>query len=175
MRLLLTEGEHKNSIRFRFLTDRRWIAGRIVTVHGRLVDVLNSEGVDVLRAEDVEVLSNGDCSAVGTRIGPAVVNVATVVLAVPVEDAEGAPGRKDPMVWVKKRPAPARLGIGPYEIAGQAYVAEGGVVPHLFSIVRDRFIPMTDATLTRLDDPTFEARLDVVLVNRTLIDYVTAM
>lgn len=174
MSLLLTEGEHKNTIRFRFLTGHRWIAGRIVTVHGRLVDVLNSEGMDVLRAEDVEVLSNGQSPADRTRIGPAVINVASVVLAVPVEDADGPPSRKDPMVWVKKRPAAARLGIGPYEIGGQAYVAEGGLVPDLFSIVRDRFIPMTDATLTRLDDPMFESKLEVVLVNRTLIDYVTA-
>ncbi len=171
----LPQEAQKNTIRFRFLTDHRWITGRITAVHSRLVDVLNTEGIRVLSAEEVEVQSSRQDVAAGGQIGLAEINVANIMLAVPVEDADGPPGRRDPMVWVKKRPAWARVGIGPYEIGGQAYVAEGGVVPDLFSIARDRFIPMTDATLKRIDDPAFEIRLDVVLVNRALIDYVMAV
>lgn len=167
-------GAQKSSISFRFATQNRWISGRIETVHKRLVDVLNSEGTDIMSVDQVEVRDRRDGATCLTRADSAEISIAKVLIAVPSEDEPKAAPWRDPMVWVKKKPEWARVGIGPYELTGQVHVAELGQVPGFFSVVRDKFIPMTQVTVKNLGDPTFAERFEILLVNRQYVDYAMA-
>lgn len=167
-------GTEKNWINFRYATQHRWISGRVKTVHRRLVDVLNSEGTDIMAVEQVEVRDRRDGATCLTQADVAEISIGKALIAVPAEDEAKPAARPDPMVWVKKKPEWVRVGIGPYELVGQVHLAELGQVIGFFSVVRDKFIPMTQVTVRNLNDPTFVERFEVLLVNRIYVDYAMA-
>ena len=157
-------------IRFRFRTEHRWISGSITTPQRRLVDVLNGEGSGGIVSGE-QVSAQGWLDASGPASYPsASLNTAAVLYAVPVEDGEGP--KPDPYAWVKKRPERVRVGIGPFEIVGDAYLVEQSSLRDVLVLAKPRFIVVGRAVVRRIDDPSFVEEHQVLLVNRERLDFV---
>ncbi|MDA8218196.1 MAG: hypothetical protein M0Z94_11330 [Dehalococcoidales bacterium] len=162
-----------NAIRFRLITSNRWIVGQTATIHRRLIDLLNSENTESLAAQDVGILQQGlPPQPVDEGADWASVNTSAVILAIPQEETINPTVPRDPHMWVKKQPARAKVGVGPYELTGNVHVPDGCELDRGFLEVRVKFIAMTTVSIRRVDDPTFLEEQSVVIVNKAHIDYV---
>jgi len=161
----------KNIIKFKFGTEYRWITGHVSTMHRRLIDILNTEHTDAIVAEGVSSYSLAE-AATGEVVDYANITTASILFAVPVEEVRDAPRPKDPFVWVKKRPERVRVGTGPFNIEGNVYLAEEYKLKDLLLSVRDQFIAVAQAVVTRADAPEFREEHGVVFVNRSGMDFI---
>jgi hypothetical protein len=151
-------------IRFRCYTDYRSITGTVRTNANRLVDHLNQDDlIGLLIVEDLEVdhFDNAYYGSTVARSG--IVGLADLIVAIPIED--NGPPPHNPQAWVKKKPCPVRLGVGPYELVGDVYVGEGSTVTEALATSRQRFLVVTSATILRTASPGQPVSHDIVLVN----------
>ena len=161
----------KVRLRFRLATEDHWISGVISTVHSRLVDVLNSDFGVILLAEEASVRSWLSAHSDAEGVNFVQINALEILIGIPIEEDRRSSSPRDPLVWVKKRPERVRIGIGPYEIVGNIYLAEGAVLEGLLAGLRYRFIPVTDAVVKRVDISSVTEEHQVVLVNRGRITF----
>jgi hypothetical protein len=170
MSVPFNSGQIRHNLHFRIVTETVSIEGLIVSGHRRLGDVLNSES-KTITIRDVTVQCHVESPKAKKQASFADVNIQTILFVLPLEEAFLDDQPKDPMVWVKKRPEKVRIGIGPYEIVGDYYLAEAAVLEGALSVGVNRFLAFTHATIRRPDDPLYAENVKVVLINRQAIDY----
>jgi len=156
-------------LRLRVATNNRWIAGHVTTLHSRLIDALMSMYGQDIDLKEVVVGQTPYPSAEVPAVAYANVNLDAVLLALPVEGAS-SPTPSDPYAVLHKQPHRLRLGVGPYEVEGNIYLAEGSSLQEGLIATRAPFVLLTDAVITRADG-TGRWVEPVVIVSRQRADY----
>jgi len=164
-------GAYAYRLRFRFFTGARWISGEVTTTQRRLLDFLNMDHPQPILAEEASVQTQRDVVAGPTPTGDALVNAAAVIFAEPLEDSQEPLPPGDPLLLVRKTPERAKLVLGPYEITGDVYVAEGAGVFGALLGGRKRFVPVGKAVVRRIDEPCFLEEYPILFVNKDRIEY----
>jgi hypothetical protein len=163
-----------NGLRFQLATEHRWISGRVQTNQRRLIDLLNAGALPAIVARDVS-MSNAPTHAVAEDTGEGQIAIATdrILFAIPIEPESGvAVVAADARYWlIKKIPALAVLGVGPYEIRGHVHLPPGGAdLLEGFLAAGLDFFAVTDVSVQSLDGGV-SLQERVVVVNRRRVDY----
>jgi hypothetical protein len=144
-------------------TPQLWVRG-LVELRGttRLTDLLNQPAFSVLTVHEGELLP------VGGRQWPEarrlVLNKTEILFAHPVRDPEqthSAAGLQLPKV-----PVVVTVHVDAYAISGMLHLPDRLLWEQYLSTLRDRFLPITDATITRAVDGAPVATARYVAINR---------
>lgn len=141
-----------------------WLRG-LVEIRGatRLTDVLNHAASPLL------ALAAGDVLPVGARewpvlLRPIILTKAEILLAYPTSEAEAvipAAGLRLPNFTHD-----VVMHLGAYQVQGTLHLPDAVALAQFFSVVRERFLPLTRATIRRAVDGETVAAASYVVVNR---------
>jgi hypothetical protein len=146
------------------------IRGTMRTRLRRITDILNLGGVTQLLLHQARVDPLADATGSETFNAPELrVRLAEVLLAL-----GGEPGERPPEVQIVRKPMPVTLGVGPFLLDGQLYVAPDTSPADAFFNPMDPFAPITDAHFRRLGEPTSARHEAVVAVNRERVELFAA-
>lgn len=120
-------------------TDSYKVRGRLRTRQRRLTDVLNAEDTTFLVLEDVTFEELGSGATIH-RAPYAQVNLNTVLFGVSEEPVEATPDLK-----TVKVPQQALISMPPFTIRGHIHLSPEPNLREALSMLRDRFIPITEA------------------------------
>jgi hypothetical protein len=143
------------------LTDAYRITGTVHTPFGRVSDILNQLAGGHLTVQQATIGEHADATV--TFSAPtAIVSVSEVlVLAAPGLGAEGGSDMRIP-----KRGVRAQLAIPPVRVAGIVHVPIGSDPTDGLLNMTDRFVPMTEVSITSGLHPELARSVDVVAVCR---------
>lgn len=165
-----TPGSRRKIIKFRCYTQNYWMEGSVSTLSQRLVDFLNGDAAQrIVAAEDALVhISQGGQDA-EIRLGKLDIGADAILVAIPIEDAP-----RPPDLGVRSTLAIERviLGVGPYQIMGDAYTPKNVRAKGILGATERRFVVLTDAVITHRFDPQFQDKRAAVCVNRLLMDFI---
>jgi hypothetical protein len=147
-------------------TLQSFLAGILTTDRPRLTDAVNAVGTQL---ELLDVVSAVYGSGTSRHYGDAAFVLKRSVFFICDRPAAGYRPEHAPIAHHHLRHHIA-LSCGPFFIEGRAHLPPGGNVEHKIFDSAQRFIPLTDATITSPDMPTSTEA--TVLVNRERIDYV---
>jgi hypothetical protein len=124
-------------------TDAYRVAGTVETRFSRVAEILNQLTGAHLAIESATITEYSDPG--GSRAAPsALVAVDSILVMIP----SGLDGETSAEMRVPKRPVRAELSLPPLRITGRIHVAEGSRPIDGLLNMPDRFIAMTDASLT---------------------------
>jgi hypothetical protein len=140
-------------------TARAWVRGVVELGRlRRLSELVNQAAAGYLIVLDGEILPTGAQTWPSPR--PRLyLNKADVLFVYPTPPGEG------------ERPAPA-LSVKKVHVQGQVHLADRVPWEQFLSVLRDRFLAVTDATVTRAANGDLVAAVDFVAVSR---DHLTAL
>ena len=142
-------------------TDAYRVAGTVETRFSRVGEILNQLTGAHLAVERATITEYSDPG--GSRVAPlALVAVDSILVMI----ASGLDGGTSTEMRVPKRPARAELSLPPLRVAGRIYVAEGSRPIDGLLNMPDRFVAMTDATLTSAAHVELERTASVLAVRR---------
>lgn len=137
------------------------VSGRVETRFARVAEILNQLSGGYLTVGQATVSEHGDST--GTVAAPsALVSVEEIVVMV-AADLVAEPRTE---MRIPKRPVLAQLAIPPLRITGTIHVPIGTRPVDGLLHLPDRFIPMTDATVTSSRYPDLDRRAAVLAVRR---------
>jgi hypothetical protein len=161
---VLEEPAELNRLAVTLCTANAWVRG---VVHlgrlRRLSEVLNHPALDYVPVHD------GEFMPFGARDWPRphrtlYVNKADILFAHPTPPSDGP--RPVAGLAVQKIPAPVRLYVGDFQVQGTVYLADRVPWEQFLTVLRDRFLALTGATITRAVSGEPVATVDFVAVNR---------
>lgn len=125
------------------ITDAYRITGSVHTRFGRVTDILNQLTAAHLTVERATISEHADPSA--TLAAPsAVIDLASILLLA----APGLTGGVSSEMRIPKRAVKAQLGLPPIRVTGTIHVPVGSRPIDGLLNVTDRFLAMTDVTIT---------------------------
>ena len=139
------------------------VAGHMKTRFRRVAEILNLTGSTHLVVEDGVVSEYAGSS--GQRSGPPVMVAVDEVLFGMSSGADDSPGEG---LVVQKRPVQVQVGIGPFWLTGMVHVPQGSRPMDGLLNVADRFLPLTDVTITCTANQAFDRQAPVLAVQRNL-------
>jgi hypothetical protein len=143
------------------LTDAYRISGMVQTRFNRVTDILNQQPGAFLVVDHATVSEHADAAAtVGSP--SAMVAISSIL----VMSAPGVSGESGGEMRIPKRPVRVQLAIPPFRVTGVYHVPQGSrPVDGLLNAV-DRFIVMTDVTISSGAHPELERAAEAVAVCR---------
>src|SRR5687767_9312291 len=124
-------------------TDAYRVAGTVETRFSRVAEILNQLTGAHLAVESATITEYSDPG--GSRVAPfALVAVDSILVMI----VSGLDGETSAEMRVPKRPVRAELSLPPLRITGRIHVAEGSRPIDGLLYMPDRFVAMTDASLT---------------------------
>jgi hypothetical protein len=143
------------------ITDAYRISGTVQTRFGRVTDILNQLTSTHLLVERATISEHADPSA--TLSAPSVsVEIGSVLLLA----APGLSGGSSSEMRIEKRAVKASLGLPPLRITGTIHVPMGSRPVDGLLNVTDRFLAMTDVTVTSGAHPELARSVEAVAVCR---------
>lgn len=143
------------------ITDAYRISGVVRTRFGRVADILNQLLGQHLAVEHATISEHADPS--GTLAAPsALVDVASILLLV----APGLTGSPSSEMRIPKRAVKALLALPPVRITGTIHVPMGSRPLDGLLNVTDRFLAMTDVTITSGRYPELGRAVDAAAICR---------
>jgi hypothetical protein len=141
-------------------TDAYRVTGTLTTPFRRVAEILNQVPSGHLAIEHATVVDHA--GGVATRVPSALVAVdAVVVLKAPGLTAEP---RAD--MRIHKSPIRARIAVPPFILDGTVHIPIGSRPPDALLGGHDRFMAMTDATITSAAHPGLDAMAAVIAFRR---------
>lgn len=137
------------------------VAGTIHTPFRRVAELLNQLPGAHVAVENATITEHGDTGA-GERVGSALVTVDEVLVLV----APGLAGESSAEMRILKNPAHAVLSIPPLRLEGTIHVPVGSRPADGLLNVPDRFVPMTDASLTFASLPALDRTIPILAMRR---------
>jgi hypothetical protein len=142
-------------------TDAYRVAGTVETRFSRVAEILNQLTGAHLAIESATITEYSDPG--GARVAPsALVAVDSILVMI----ASGLDGGTSTEMRVPKRPVRAELSLPPLRVAGRIHVAEGSRPIDGLLNMPDRFVAMTDASLSAAGHPELERTASVLAVRR---------
>jgi hypothetical protein len=143
------------------LTDAYRISGTVQTRFNRVTDILNQQPGAFLIVNHATVSEHADPAAtVGSP--SAMVAVSSIL----VTAAPGLIGESGGEMRIPKRPVRLQLAIPPFRVTGIFHVPQGSRPVDGLLNASDRFVAMTDVTISSGAHPELERTADVVAVCR---------
>jgi hypothetical protein len=143
------------------LTDAFRIAGSVETRFGRVTDILNQLTATHLAVRQATISEHGDPG--GPLAAPsALVDVASILLL----SAPGLTGGSSADMRIEKRPVKAMLAMPPIRATGTIHVPIGSRPVDGLLNVTDRYLAMTDVTITSGRYPELRRTLAAVAIRR---------
>ncbi|MCC7105127.1 MAG: hypothetical protein IT307_08295 [Chloroflexi bacterium] len=148
------------------------VRGELSDEKSRPLDVLNNA------LESYVILTN--CSLWGHRsgtepilLGMTRVQKSQILIVVPHDQQLAVPSALR-HGWVRKQQVRVSAGVGPLIIAGYFHIPTSETLS-LARLLRDgdgrQFLPITDATITKLDSPAWQLQFDSVFVMRHALGF----
>lgn len=150
-----------NPVEVDVLTDAYRITGTIQTRFGRLTDILNQQAAPYLAVSDATISEHADTTA--TYAAPSVLVAVSGILLM---SAPNLVGESNSEMRIAKRPVRAQLAMPPISVTGTIYVAQGSRPIDGLLNVSDRFLAMTDATISSGAFPDLAGTASAVAVCR---------
>lgn len=137
------------------------ITGTIHTPFRRVAEILNQLPSAHVAIEDASIAEHAAQES-ATHAGTAHVAVDEILVMV-APDIAGQPRAE---MRIQKEPATASLSIPPLRLSGTVHVPIGSRPIDGFLNVADRFVPMTDVSLTSATHPGLDRRVPILAVRR---------
>ncbi len=137
------------------------VSGQTATRFSRVADILNQLASTHLVVEQATVSEYADPTA--TLGANQVLVTVEQVLFVVAPDADGA---VRPEMRIPKRAVRAQLGLPPFRVTGLVHVPQGSRPVDGLLNAADRFLAMTDVTITSGAYPELQRHVDAVAVRR---------
>jgi hypothetical protein len=142
-------------------TDTYRVSGVVRTPFSRVAEILNQLPSDHLPVERATISEHaGDASPLGAP--SALVSMAEILVVV-APQLEGA-GRAD--MRIEKRPVRALLAIPPFRLTGMVHVPIGSRPVDGLLLAHDRFLTMTEVTVSSAIHPHLERSASAVALRR---------
>ena len=137
------------------------ISGTVRTRFGRVAEILNQQSGSHLTVDHATVSEYAD--AMSTIGAPSALVAVEEILVMIAPDLEGASGAE---MRIPKRAVRAQLSIPPLRLTGSIHVPAGSRPVDGLLNVPDRFMAMTDATLTSGAYPELERSVAALALRR---------
>lgn len=147
-------------VRVELITAGYAISGTIQTRFSRVAEILNQLTATHVPVDGATMIEHGIDEAVETSEAVVSVDEILVMLAPDLSRAPAGDMR------VQKQPVHAELAIPPLRLSGMVHVPEGSRPMDGLLNVPERFVPMTDVTITSAREPSLERSAPVVAVRR---------
>jgi hypothetical protein len=144
-----------------YTTDYR-VSGTVATRFNRVADVLNLAGGSHLMLDHATVSEYDDPTA---TLGAQQVFVALDEVLFTIAATEG---EARPEMRIPKRPVKAQIGIPPFRLTGSVHVAQGSRPADGLLSATDRFLAMTEVTISCAPHPELGRSAPAVAVQRRL-------
>jgi hypothetical protein len=125
------------------LTDAYRISGTIQTRFGRLTDILNQQAAPYVTIGQATISEHADPTGV-----MAASSVLVAVSAILIMSAPNLTGESNSEMRIEKRPVRAELAMPPIRVTGTIHVPQGSRPIDGLLNVSDRFLAMTDVTIS---------------------------
>src|SRR5688500_14795526 len=142
-------------------TDAYRVAGTVETRFSRVAEILNQLSGAHLAIEAATITEYSDPG--GSRVAPSALVAVDSILVMIVSGLDGGTSAE---MRVPKRPVRAELSLPPLRITGRIHVAEGSRPIDGLLNMPDRFVAMTDASLTSGAHAELERTASVLAVRR---------
>jgi hypothetical protein len=142
-------------------TDAYRVAGTVETRFSRVAEILNQLTGAHLAIEAATITEYSDPG--GSRVAPSALVAVDSILVMIVSGLDGGTSAE---MRVPKRPVRAELSLPPLRITGRIHVAEGSRPIDGLLNMPDRFVAMTDASLTSGAHAELERTASVLAVRR---------
>ncbi len=143
------------------VTDAYRISGTIQTRFSRVTDILNQQAGAHLTITRATISEHADPAAT-----VAAASILVAVSAILVMSAPALPGGGGSEMRIAKRPVRAQLAVPPLRVTGTVHVTPGGRPSDGVMNMTDRFLAMTDATISSAQFPDLEHNAPAVAVAR---------
>jgi len=143
------------------LTDAYRISGIVDTRFGRVTDILNQQSGTHVTIRLATITEHADPTA-ASAAPTALVAVAAIL----VMSASGLTGGASPDMRIQKRPVKAEFASPPIRIAGTIHVPPGSRPTDGVMNMTDRFLAMTDVTISSTAHPGLGRTAAAVAVSR---------
>ena len=137
------------------------VAGTIHTPFRRVAELLNQLPGGHLAVETATIVEHGAPDSIW-QSSTAMVTVDEVLVLV----APGLVGESSAEMRIQKHPAHAILSVPPLRLAGTIHVPVGSRPVDGLLNVPDRFMPMTDVTLTSASHPALDRQFPILALRR---------
>jgi len=145
------------------LTDAYRITGNVQTRFGRVTDILNQQSSTHLTVTQATISEHADPTA--TLSAPStLVAIASILLLVAPE----LTGEASSEMRIQKRPVRVQLALPPVRVTGTIHVPPGSRPTDGLLNMADRYIAVTDATISSGAHPELERTVVAVAVCREL-------
>jgi hypothetical protein len=142
-------------------TDAYRVVGTVETRFSRVAEILNQLTGAHLAIEAATITEYSDPG--GSRVAPSALVAVDSILVMIVSGLDGGTSAE---MRVPKRPVRAELSLPPLRITGRIHVAEGSRPIDGLLNMPDRFVAMTDASLTSGAHAELERSASVLAVRR---------
>jgi hypothetical protein len=136
------------------------LTGQLRTRLSRVAEILNQLGSTHLAVEQVTITEYGD--TVQQQAPHVFVPLGEILLMV----AGGTEAHTRDEMRIPKRPIKVELALPPFRVRGTMYVALGSNVADGLLMGSDRFLPVTDATITSLPHPELARQVPALAIER---------
>lgn len=150
-----------NDVEVDVLTDAYRISGTIQTRFSRVTDIVNQQAGTHLTVTRATISEHADPTATVSASSTLVAVSAILVLTAPA--LTGGAGSD---MRIAKRPVGAQLAVPPLRVTGTVHVTPGGRPTDGVLNMTDRFLAMTDATISSAQYPDLERTASAVAVAR---------
>jgi hypothetical protein len=138
------------------------VAGTIHTPFKRVAEILNQLPGAHLAVENATITEHGAEGGVAEHVPSALVTVDDVLVLV----APNLAGETSAEMRILKHPAHAVLSIPPLRLEGTIHVPVGSQPADGLLNVPDRFMPMTDASMTSATHPALDREAPILALRR---------
>ena len=149
------------SVEVDVLTDAYHISGTVQTRFGRLTDILNQQAGTHLTIQNATISEHADPTA--TVAAPSALVAVSAIL---IMSAPTLTGQASAEMRIPKRPVRAQFAIPPVRITGTIHVPQGSRPTDGLLNMTDRFLAMTDATISSGEHPELSRTAAAVAVSR---------
>jgi hypothetical protein len=146
------------------------ITGTVHTPFRRVAEILNQLPGAYLTLEAVTIIEHAAAKSI-ERMPTAHVAIDQVLVLL----AHGLGGQPRAEMRIQKQPAPARLSIPPLRLEGTIHVPVGSRPIDGLLNVPDRFLPMTDATLSSFVHPQLDRQVPILALPRDRAHVITVI
>ena len=143
------------------LTDSYRISGTVQTRFSRVTDILNQQAGTHLTVTRATISEHADAAATVSASSTLVAVSAILVMSAPA--LTGGAGSE---MRIAKRPVRAQFAVPPLRVTGTVHVTPGGRPTDGVLNMTDRFLAMTDATISSAQFPDLERTALAVAVAR---------
>ena len=141
------------------------VSGRMATRFRRVADILNLSSSTHLIVEEAVVVDYADPASHRTA-GQVMVPVEAVMFG----SSSGVDDSGADEMRIPKRPVQTQIAVRPFWLTGMVHIPQGSRPMDGLLNASDRFLPLTDVSVTCAEYPQFNLKAPVLAVQRSLAE-----